>query len=72
MNLLDHQIRIPSESDGPVGQGVLEEAGGHVEVVEAGGVALEPEDVVTDAVVGVVVFLEIKANRIDPDPLVNP
>ena len=56
--LLDHEVGLPAEPDGLVRDGVLVEAGRHVEVVEAGSVTLESEDVVTHAHLTVVVLLE--------------
>ena len=48
----------PAQSDRPVGDGLLEEAVGDVEVVEVGDVLHEAVDVVSDSQVTIVVFLK--------------
>ncbi len=57
--LSNDQFGGPAEPDGPVRDGLLVEARRDVEVVEAGHVLHEAENVVSDSKVTVVVFLKL-------------
>ena len=57
--LSNDQFGGPAEPDGPVRDGLLVEARRDVEVVEAGHVLHEAENVVSDSEVTVVVFLKL-------------